>query len=166
MKVYKQNPQHYWQIVQIWESFCKQHSHLYEKTCDEYVALLHSNLDHLEVIVADKEQHIREIGILEQQRSDLIQKINNELDEESAIKNVSGLLLLMQDFERSREMKPLFRLNKLLIDIIERIQGQNKKNQYFLNKAMISMKEINNQLKGKKNYQTYGATGQTLDAKR
>jgi flagellar biosynthesis/type III secretory pathway chaperone len=52
-------------------------------------------------------------------------------------------------------------LNSLLIDIIHRIQEQNKKNQMFLNKAMLSLREIKQGFTGKKTYTTYGADGMT-----
>ena len=52
-------------------------------------------------------------------------------------------------------------LNALLIDIIHKIQEQNKKNQMFLNKAMLSIRDIKQGFTGKKQYTTYGADGQT-----
>ena len=58
-------------------------------------------------------------------------------------------------------MPALKNLNALLIDIVQKIQEQNKKNQMFLNRAMLSLREIKQGFTGKKTYSTYGADGMT-----
>jgi hypothetical protein len=57
-------------------------------------------------------------------------------------------------------------LNDLLIDVISRIQMQNKKNQLFLSRAMQSLNELKDGFTGKKHFTTYGANGMTRSASR
>lgn len=151
----------YAQVVTIWEDFCKLHSNLYEKTCDEYIALINSDIDELENIIELKEKYIYMINANEERRTEVINRINKKLDENSQIHNVSDLLILMNDFEKKKDSKVLFRLNMLLIDIIEKIQEQNKKNQYYLNKAIHSIDEIHQGFTGMKKFKTYTALGTT-----
>lgn len=57
------------------------------------------------------------------------------------------------------------KLNLILMDIVEKIQEQNKKNQVFLNKALISLKELKNSFSGGgKKYETYGSNGATRNS--
>lgn len=148
-------------VVSIWEDFCKNHSMLYEKTCDEYVALLCSNIEELEHILEQKQKYIDKINIIEGKRSKLIEAFNSKRDQNSQIENVSDLLIFMHRFEQTRESNVLHRLNLLLIDIIEKIQEQTKKNQYFLNKAIRSIDEMRDSFAGTKKFNTYTAMGTT-----
>ena len=59
--------------------------------------------------------------------------------------------------------KYLNNFNSLLIDIIQKIQKQNKKNQIFINKAIISLKEIKGSVDGGKNFNTYTQEGLTTN---
>jgi flagellar biosynthesis/type III secretory pathway chaperone len=65
----------------------------------------------------------------------------------------------MNFFEKQNNTQHLYRFNALLIDVIEKIQTQNKKNQVFLNKAINSLKEIREEALGVKNYNTYNKKG-------
>ena len=79
--------------------------------------------------------------------------------------DTSGLhgnpLSLMENFEKNLEEKYLNNFNNLLINIIEKIQNQNKKNHIFINKAIHSLSEIKGSIEGKKNYETYTKKGVT-----
>jgi flagellar biosynthesis/type III secretory pathway chaperone len=65
----------------------------------------------------------------------------------------------MQNYEAETNEKHLYRFNELLIDVIEKIQTQNKKNQLFINKAILSLREIREDAGGVKKYNTYSAKG-------
>ncbi len=146
----------YHQCVGIWENFCRLHSDLFEKACDEYVTLLASDIDKLELILATKENIIQDIKTIEAERRELIDDLrHNGL----SITRASELLSAMQSLPEEKEKKFLARYNLLLIDIIERIQEQNKKNQMFLNKAILSLKEIRESFNGNKTYTTYNSMG-------
>ena len=51
------------------------------------------------------------------------------------------------------------KLNLVLLDIVNKIQEQNKKNQVFLNRALLSLKELKDSFGGRTNYETYSSTG-------
>jgi flagellar biosynthesis/type III secretory pathway chaperone len=68
----------------------------------------------------------------------------------------------MQAYEVEKNQKHLFRFNALLIDIIEKIQTQNKRNQLFINKALLSLKQIRIEATGKKNYSLYTSKGSAI----
>ncbi len=160
LKLYHQN------AIEIWEHFCKLHHDLYELTCDEYQTLLSGEIEKLEELIPRKEALMAEITNWETARADLISKINSSGITTAPIKNVSDLLTLLQPVEASLAIPALKNLNALLIDVITRIQEQNKRNQLFLNKAMASIRDLREGFSGKKKFTTYGADGQTRAAGR
>ena len=162
----------YYQITDIWKRFCEEHVNLFNLTCDEYTHLLKTDLEILEDITEKKSEIINRINILEKLRSDLIISINEELESHQNLKNkygfskittVSDLLGLMQEYESQLQENYLENFNALLIDIIEKIQKQNKKNQVFINKAILSLKDIKGSVDGKKSYSTYTQNGLTTN---
>lgn len=124
----------YFQITDIWKRLCEEHNDLFGVTCDEYSLLLKSELDLLDEKLVEKSQIIHRINQLENQRKSIIERIN-EITPNEEIDSVSKLLEFMQTYEVEKKQKHLFRFNALLIDIIEKIQTQNKRNQLFINKA-------------------------------
>jgi len=150
----------YFQVTDLWKRLCEKHNQLYDVTCDEYSYLLDSNIEKLESSVREKQDLISEIGELENIRREIISEINNHIPS-GKIKTVTDLLNLMQDFEETSGQNHLCRFNQLLINIIEKIQAQNKKNQMFINKALLTLKEIREEATGKKSYATYTANGAT-----
>lgn len=157
---------YYQQAVTVWEGFCQLHKELYDLTCDEYVTLLASDIDKLETMLPMKEDIIARINELEKNRSHLILKINESNLFGSEITRAGELLEAFADIDHKSGIPALRNLNGLLIDIITKIQEQNKKNQVFLNKAMYSIRELKNGFSGKKTYTTYGADGLTRQAGR
>jgi flagellar biosynthesis/type III secretory pathway chaperone len=153
---------YYFEITDLWKRFCEQHTMLFDLTCDEYSLLLSSELEELEDKVKDKELVIRTIQQLELVRKEIIDNLNRDYPNES-INSVSGLLNFMAKYEIEKKEKHLFRFNALLIDIIEKIQAQNKRNQLFINKALSSLKQIRMDALGKKNYSVYTAKGSAVE---
>ena len=149
----------YFQVTDIWKELCEAHNDLLEKTFDEYSLLLASDVEGLEDKIREKQETIKQIDILDRLRGELIIKLTKDTDAE--ISSVSDLLIFMNKFEEERERKHLRRFNALLIDIIEKIQTQNKKNQLFINKAIHSLQEIREGALGKKSYSTYNVKGNT-----
>jgi flagellar biosynthesis/type III secretory pathway chaperone len=152
---------YYLRAVGIWENFCKLHKELYDLTCEEYLTLLESDIDKLETMIALKEEIISKIGELEKERADLIDILNSTALFNGTISRAGQMLDAFSEIDRSSSIPALKNLNSLLIDIIQKIQEQNKKNQMFLNKAMLSIRDIKQGFSGKKHYTTYGADGQT-----
>lgn len=157
---------YYQQTITIWENFCQFHKELYDLTCEEYLTLLESDIESLEKMLPVKEEIIRKISELEKDRADLINKLNSSALFSPEIKRAWDMLNAFSDLENEGSVPILKNLHALLIDIIQKIQEQNKKNQVFLNKAMISIREVKDGFSGKKQFTTYGANGQTRSLNR
>ncbi len=148
----------YWKVTDLWKRFCEEHTALLDKTSEEYTYLLSSDLDKLENCIEEKNQTLNAIHHLEEIRQELIKELNQILGEEK-VKSVSDLIKTMNEFEIEKKQKHLFRFNALLIDLIEKIQSQNKKNQLFINKALHSLKSIREEALGTKSYSSYNSKG-------
>jgi flagellar biosynthesis/type III secretory pathway chaperone len=151
---------YYHQVIQLWESFCEAHKTLFELTGEEYLNLLDGDLDKIEATVKLKEATIDYVGQLELTRQNIIAELNQKNLGHKEIKSVTDLLMTFSELENTKSVRILFNLNSLLIDIIEKLQAQNKKNQIFLNRAMHSIREIKEGFSGKKQFSTYGSDGQ------
>lgn len=151
----------YFEVTDLWKRLCEEHNELFNVTCDEYSLLLRSELDHLEEKLIEKNTIIARINALENVRRELINDLN-ELMPDKNIDSVSKLLDVMTVYEVEKKQKHLFRFNALLIDIIEKIQAQNKRNQLFINKALLSLKQIRLEATGKKNFSTYTSKGSAI----
>lgn len=153
-------PEHevlYFQVTDLWKRLCEEHSTLLDLTCEEYSLLLSSNVDELEEKVAKKEEVVARISQLDEIRQDLIRRVQDHSYHD--VNSVQDLIQFVKDLDIEKEQKHFFRFNALLVDIIEKIQAQNKKNQIFLNKAILSLREIKQDALGQKNYSTYNAKG-------
>ena len=150
---------YYLQVVTVWEGFCRLHKELFDFTGDEYLTLLASDIEKLESLFPIKEEIIAKISHLEKERAELIEKLNEAGLFSQKITKASELLNAFAPLDKEAAIPALHNLNSLLIDIIQKIQDQNKKNQLFLNKAMLSLREIKQGFTGKKAYATYGADG-------
>jgi len=152
---------HYFRVTDLWKKLCEAHQRLLELTFDEYSLLLGSQIEELEEKIVEKDTLIRFIGELDQERKDAIDELNHDLRKSNLtpLNTVTELITAMRAFEERREQRHLQRFNALLIDIIEKIQHQNKKNQLFINKALMSLREIREEAMGKKSYSTYNAKG-------
>lgn len=151
----------YFEVTDLWKRLCEEHHALFNVTCDEYSLLLKSELDLLEEKLVEKNEIILRISGLETVRRELIRDLNVLMPEKN-IDCVSQLLEVMKVYEVEKNQKHLFRFNALLIDIIEKIQAQNKRNQLFINKALLSLKQIRIEATGKKNYSTYTSKGSAI----
>ena len=151
----------YFRITDIWKRFCEEHSELLDKTFEEYSLLLSSDIDALEPLLQEKADVVQRISFLEKARARCIEELNEYLTEQGVktIDSISELIQVMKDYEEHNNEKHLFRFNQLLIDIIEKIQEQNKKNQLFLNRSINSLREIREDALGVKNYNTYNNKG-------
>lgn len=153
----------YFEVTDLWKRFCEEHNLLFNVTCDEYSLLLSSQLDLLEEKLIEKNEIILRISVLENIRRDLIIELNSIISGDE-IDSVSKLIEVMRAYEVEKKQKHLFRFNALLIDIIEKIQTQNKRNQLFINKALYSLKQIRIEATGRKNYSTYTSRGSAISS--
>ncbi len=148
---------YYFQTTDLWKKLCEEHILLFNLTMDEYFLLLSSDLEELEKKLHEKDEVIQIIKNLESIRQSLIQDLEN--DYQLNIHSVADLLKFMLKYEVESKEKHLFRFNGLLIDIIEKIQTQNKKNQLFINKALTTLADIRKEAFGEKNYHVYNRRG-------
>ena len=144
------------ELNDLWQEYCQFHSNLYELTCDEYMHLLSSDIDALDDILVEKNKVIEHIKSLEDKRSLTLQELN-ELTEENNIVKINDVINLAKKLGDQSEATRLEKLNLLLLDVIEKIQEQNKMNQMFLNRAIHSLKELKESFSGRKTFKTYGA---------
>ena len=135
----------YFEVTDLWKRLCEEHNELFNITCDEYSLLLNSELSLLDDKLAEKNTIILKISALETIRRELIKELNSLLPEKE-VTSVSELLEVMRAYEVENQQKHLFRFNALLIDIIEKIQAQNKiylhnknNNLHFFLNSMTSM---------------------------
>lgn len=150
---------HYLNVLSVWEGFCQLHKELYDLSCEEYLTLLASDIDKLEEMLPLKEEIIARISELEKERAELIEKLNSSGIYNTKIIKAADLLTAFSEIDAANGIPALRNLNSLLIDIIQKIQEQNKKNQVFLNKAMRSLRDLQQGFTGKKTFTTYGADG-------
>lgn len=152
---------HYFRVTDLWKKLCESHQKLLELTFDEYSLLLGSQIEELEEKIQEKEALIAAIALLDKERTAAIEELNSDLVtwNKNKVENVKDLIICMSEYEAKRDQHHLSRFNALLIDIIEKIQTQNRKNQLFINKALMSLREIREEAVGRKNYTTYNAKG-------
>ena len=75
--------------------------------------------------------------------------------------NLKDLLDVVESDQEDENSKILYKYNQVLIDIIEKIQNQNKKNQLFINKAYQTLEDLKITNFEKKNYSTYNSKGKS-----
>ena len=150
----------YFQITDVWKRHCELHSELFDLTCDEYSLLLKSDLDNLEKKIEEKNYILSVIRDNEIIRDEVVARIKTSSNEKE-VKNIKDVISFFSDFEPEMKDKHLYRFNELLIDIIGKIQDQNKKNQIFINKAINSLRAIREDATGKQTVNTYNAQGKT-----
>jgi len=147
-------------LRQLWFDFSEKHTELYEITCDEYMHLLASEIDELEANIDEKTKVLGYINQLEVQRNELTNEITNHYGAEKQTK-LSGFLKVLNENNEETISGEINKLNLILLDIVEKIQEQNRKNQFFLNKAIMSLKELKESFNGKPAYKTYSSSGMT-----
>ncbi len=148
----------YLKVTDLWKKLCEEHASLLDCTFDEYSFLLGSEIEKLEKNVKNKLTIVERIEQLDTLRKDLINQINKELPD-FQIKTVKDLLQMMSEHNSEKNSRHLLKFNSLLEDFIKKIKAQNKRNQLFINKAVLSLKEIKEDALGGKQYSTYNEKG-------
>lgn len=147
-------------LSSLWTEFCQKHAELYELTCDEYMHLLSSDIQELDQTISDKTQLIGYINALESRRKNLLLELVDQLGIQSPPK-IGALIEVLNSQGEKVVAKEIERTNLLLLDIIDKIQDQNKSNQIFLNKAIHSLQDLRASFNGKKSFKTYSSNGTT-----
>lgn len=145
------------ELIGVWKQFCETYTTLYDLTCEEYLYLLESDIDTLEKTLETKNLLLDGISVLDQRRVDLLKELGEMLN--LNLKTLSYFTEILKNQGLTNEARQLEGYNALLLDIIYKTQEQNKKNQVFLNRAIISLQDLRQNFSGKKNFKTYGANG-------
>ena len=146
-------------LIDLWRDFCEKHTVLYEYTCDEYMHLLSSDMDALNITLQEKKELLEHINLLDSNRVEVTDEILALMEIDSPPKKLVFLLEYFKENGQADVANQIDKLNLVLLDIIEKIQDQNKKNQIFLNKAIHSLRELKQSFSGKVKYNTYSASG-------
>ena len=121
--------------------------------------LLSSDIDQLNITLSEKKSLLNEISDLDQHRKEVTGEILKLMNVAEGPQKLSYLLSCLKETNEIQAASHIEKLNLVLLDIIEKIQDQNKKNQIFLNKAIHSLRELKESFSGKVQYKTYSATG-------
>jgi len=159
----KTNERTYFYLTDLWQQLCEEHALLFNLTCDEYLHLLDSDLESIEKVVEEKNGVIKRISKLENIRKEYLKSLNSNLKDGEKINSNSDLLKFLGNSDIEKDQKHFIRFNTLLVNIIGKIKKQNKRNQIFLRKAMISLSEWKKEALGEKNFQVYTASGNTVE---
>jgi hypothetical protein len=112
--------------------------------------------------VVEKKKVIQRIGKLENLRQNAIKKINSSLGKDDQILSLNKLIRYIGTNPIERDQRHFLRFNDLLMKLIEKLKQQNKRNQLFINKAMISLNDWKKEALGHKSFQTYTSSGTTI----
>ena len=161
MLTISEKEQYYIRTIEIWSSLCDLHKDLFDLTANEYMNLLSGEVDPLEELIDKKNELVNKISSLEKKRIKLINEIKSKMvnDNKFEINSFSRLFNLFSEVKVEKESQHLKKFNLILIELIGKIQEQNKKNQLFINKAIISLDKIKNAGNGNKNYSLYNKQG-------
>lgn len=154
----------YFNFIELWKKLCELHSQLYDFTCDEYSVLLSGEVEQLELVGKKKEKLMGLITNLDEYRDDLIKHMKN-FNSNLTFEKVIDVIQYFKDFEKENSLSLLENLNTLLIDIIEKIKEQNKKNQIFLHKSIRSFEQIRQGLQGNYQHRIYNSKGYSIGLK-
>ncbi len=153
----------YQQLIELWKQFCERHSDLFNLAVDEYQCLLASDMDQLNVILDQKNELLHEISNIENERQRILNKVQ-ELTQVKMDKIYDLITYLENEYGLSHHLE---RYNETLIEIIEKIQMQNKKNQLFLNKALLNISQLKKEFAlSKKSVETYNRQGEKVTSAR
>ena len=149
---------YYLGILDLWKLLCESHNQLHQFTIQEYQALLASDVDLLETVTESKISLLQHIYEIEKTRREVIKDMSNDFNLDN-LNSTFDLIRFFYDFEQREGLQSLEKYNQLLIDIIEKLQEQNRVNQKFLNKAIGSLERLRRDFSGTQNYSTYNSRG-------
>jgi len=153
-------PDAYQELTLIWRELCVLHTHLFELTNQEYQYLLTSETDLLESNLIEKRNVVKMINDFDQRRQDCVERvfalINPDTDLSPTFSIINRILMQNLKLEASHQLE---KYNDYLVDIIEKIQMQNRKNRQFLNRAMIMIDDLKKDFQSSKKILSYNKKG-------
>lgn len=151
----------YLEFTELWKSLCDIHNQLYQITCEEYLALLNSNIEKVHLLLENKELLMKNIDGLDQERLNLLTRVSDF--SQLPITSLSKFKVVYEYLKEElnlEENNPLLKYHLLMIELIEKTQDQNKKNRIFLNKALHNIQELRNDFNGTTKVNNYSRTGE------
>ena len=147
----------YQKTIAIWDELCELHKQLHDTTSEEYIHLLSGDVDKVQEKIESKKSIISSISKLDHNRSSIVDEINEEYG--CNIENFFELNSFFSNLSIEKSNNHLNKFNLLLRELINNIQQQNKSNQLFINKAIVSLDKIKNAGAGNKDYSLYNSSG-------
>ncbi|MDH4467734.1 MAG: flagellar export chaperone FlgN [Bacteriovoracaceae bacterium] len=142
---------YYHELTLIWRELCILHTQLFEVTNQEYEFLLSGVTEQLESNLALKRNIIDQIQEYDLKRQESVKNVfKNFASEEENFLHYTKLNKLFSENLNLSADHQLEKYNFFLIDIIEKIQIQNRKNRQFLNRSLIMLEDL------KKDFQNTG----------
>jgi len=156
---------YYHDFVNTWKILSELHLQLLDLTSKEYLHLLSNEFEQLESLIIQKELIINQINQIDLKKSQLILQIALETgcssEELNTFKSTKKLLYKICNIdEKNNPEEVLEKYNILLLEIISKIQIQNKKNRLYLNKALFQLTSLQSELIGKQKNSTYNHIGE------
>ncbi len=151
----------YLEFTELWKTLCDSHNKLYQVTCDEYLALLNSDINLVHQLLSVKEDLMKQIDSLDRERSSLVNRVALQANIPSeSLKKFKTVYDYLRDQLALNEQNPLIKYHQLMIELVEKTQDQNKKNRIFLNKALSSIQDLRKELNGNIKVNNYSRTGE------
>jgi flagellar biosynthesis/type III secretory pathway chaperone len=151
----------YKSTVNLWQRLCNLHQSLLEVTNNEYTALLSSDLDSTTKILEQKKQLIERINKEEHARQKIVSEVLGPSTLHESFRFVD-LKKFFNQFEIESKGNHLNNFNLILLDTIAKIKKQNKKNQYFINRALMSLDGLKLPSEQNPNHSIYNKSGKKM----
>lgn len=151
----------YKSIINLWQRLCNLHQNLLETTTSEYNALLSSDLEAASTILEKKKKIIEEIGKEEITRQKLVAEILGPSTLHESFK-FTDLKKFFNQFEIEEKGDHLNNFNLILLDTIKKIKEQNKKNRFYINRALISLDGLKLPSSQNPNHSIYNKSGKRM----
>jgi flagellar biosynthesis/type III secretory pathway chaperone len=150
---------YYLKFTKIWSSLCKLHAELLDLSYDEFQAIKKSELERIIEITSHKDEIVSKIDKVDKARKFLIQNFSETIPEVGIFEKSHELIAFFKNNRVNEGIDHLDHFNNLLIEVIENLQDQNRKNQYFLNRAINSLEQLKADMTGSRKYNHYNAKG-------
>lgn len=155
---------YYFRFTSLWKNFCELHQDLLDQAVAEYNCLLSGDMEGLEEKLTEKTKILSDIKQADTERNKIIRDLSTIVN-----KRWEKIYEVIEYFSANMESESrhLGDYNDLLIELIEKIQAQNKRNQIFLNKALINIKNLRKDFSlNKTSAETYNKQGEKVQGAR
>jgi flagellar biosynthesis/type III secretory pathway chaperone len=151
---------YYHELTLLWRELCIHHTQLFETTNQEYQLLLAGETDQLESNLGSKKALIEKIQNYDLKRQTSVEDVFKYYSTNNNTSfHYSRLIELFNEKLNLNENNELDKYNIFLVEIIDKIQIQNRKNRQFLNRALIMMEDLKKDFKNTGKVLSYNKKG-------